>query len=150
MFSLGNNIACLEWGSGGSTHYFPDRLHERDIRFLWHSLEHNPEWYDRVKQNLPLRVQLHLLGQERGPAGINLDEYVTWPRKKLHTYDFILVDGRQRGRCLVEARFLLKPGGMAFLHDAQRKRYHWALPLFPVSEFLSQTLWRGSIARTRA
>lgn len=54
---------------------------------------------------------------------INMDHYVTCPRKIGFKCDLAIVDGRKRRRCIIEAGDLLEPGGIAMLHDAWREYY---------------------------
>lgn len=61
---------------------------------------------------------------------VNMDDYVGFPATLQRKFDFILVDGRHRRRCLLQAAALLKPDGVAILHDAYRKHYHCALDAF--------------------
>lgn len=127
-------IDVLEWGSGGSTFYFPLELSAKKIEYSWLSIEHKKEWFDKMAASLQpvyTNVSIHLFAADaKDPATINLDPYVKFPRKTGRKFDFILIDGRARARCLVEARFLIKPGGIIMLHDAEREKYHYVFPLF--------------------
>ncbi|MCC7162603.1 MAG: hypothetical protein IT331_08920 [Anaerolineae bacterium] len=60
----------------------------------------------------------------------NMDDYVGFPANLNLTFDFVLVDGRHRRRCLLEAAKFLKPQGIAILHDAYREHYRCALGAF--------------------
>jgi hypothetical protein len=139
LLSFGNRpVNILEWGSGGSTVYFTRFLEENGINYRWHSVEHQVEWYNEIKIKLNSNTtQIHLKSIDPdNPASINFDHYVRWPRiltefvEKQNPFDFILVDGRARARCLVEAKFLVKPDGIIMLHDAEREKYHYVFPLF--------------------
>ncbi len=131
-------INVLEWGSGGSTLYFTRFLEENNIDFSWYSIEHSLKWYNsfigNVKSN---KIKVILKNQKvNNPSTINLDHYVHYPRELTNKlgvqqfFDFILVDGRARARCLVEAKFLVKPDGIIMLHDAEREKYHYVFPRF--------------------
>jgi hypothetical protein len=74
----------------------------------------------------------------------NLDEYVTYPSGLGKKFDLIIVDGRKRRRCLIEAAGLLKPYGVAFLHDAYRTYYQCAFPYFRSQRMLGEILWVGA------
>jgi len=99
----------LEWGAGGSTLYWPAEFPEIE----WESVEHNPEYAAAIQDRLPPNVSLHRLDF---PAYYQLPE-------DFGRFDLIIVDGRQRVRCLDAARGLLAPGGAVVLHDAGRERY---------------------------
>jgi SAM-dependent methyltransferase len=142
-------VRVLEWGCGGSTAYFPGVLARHGITYRWLSIEHDKEWFlsmsGKLKDSKHVELSLFETAGEnpRDPA-CKMDEYVSFPSTLGMTFDMILVDGRKRRRCLLEAKRLLAPGGVVFLHDAHRKRYHCALAEYPDSCFLTRDLWRGS------
>jgi hypothetical protein len=113
-------LNILEWGCGGSTEHFPKFLSRHGIDYHWLSIEHDKDWFLSVSEDL------------------------SFPSTLERKFDMILVDGRKRRRCLLEAKRLLAPGGVVFLHDAHRRRYHCALTVYSDSLFLTRDLWRGS------
>jgi len=141
-------LRVLEWGSGGSTVYFSYFLNEHGIDYRWVSLEYNRAWYEKVKSdcaNNP-RVSLTLFETDKKSLrqrNIDMEEYITYPHTLNTEFDLIIVDGRKRRRCLVEAQKLLKEDGVVVLHDAWRPYYHCALCSFPDRRFISPTMWRG-------
>lgn len=145
-------VRVLEWGCGGSTVHFPGVMARHGLPYRWLSVEHDKEWYLSMSGKLKecRHVELFLFetfgGNPRDPA-CRMDEYVSFPSTLGMTFDMILVDGRKRRRCLLEAKRLLAPRGVVFLHDAHRKRYHCALAEYPDSCFLTRDLWRGSNTR---
>lgn len=145
-------VHVLEWGSGASTSHFPAFLERLGIAYSWLSVEHDRGWFESVSRNSAGNPNVRVVLIEP-PAGMNpkrrecaMDEYVSFPSTAGGAFDFILVDGRKRRRCLLEARRLLSPGGVVFLHDARRKYYHCAFPAFPDSRFVNKHLWRGANA----
>ncbi len=143
-------LQVLEWGSGGSTVHFTDFLKNRGISYKWLSLEYNKKWYDEIHglkfADPDTKIILFDAGNnELKQRQTSMDEYVNYPKTLGAKYDFILVDGRKRRRCLVEARGLISPGGVVVLHDAERKYYHCAFPLYPDPRFLRTSLWAGRI-----
>ncbi|NNG47347.1 MAG: hypothetical protein HKM86_09595 [Deltaproteobacteria bacterium] len=149
---LGNNrsrLRILEWGCGGSTAYFPMVLARHGIEYLWFSIEHNRDWHLSVSEELQDEKNIRfflfeVVGEDPWSRACRMDEYVSFPATLGVLFDMILVDGRKRRRCLLEAKRLLAPGGVVFLHDAQRRRYHCALTDYPDSLFLTRKLWRGT------
>ena len=75
---------------------------------------------------------------------IDMDDYVDYPRRLGRQFDLILVDGRKRRRCLIEASHLMKPGGVTLLHDAHREYYACAFEEFYVQSRIGTILWTGS------
>lgn len=102
---------CLEWGSGGSTIYFPQK---HSFIEKWISIEENPNWHKEVLKKKPDKVDLKLW---RG------EDYVSGILKEGMNFDFILIDGIKREECMRTASFLLKDKGICLLHDTWRKKY---------------------------
>lgn len=146
----------LEWGSGGTTLWLADRLPERATLT---SIEHHRAWHQRVSGAIGSRpgVQL-ILAEPDGAVGknatrseedaIGLDGYLSAPKHR--KYDVILVDGVARVDCMKRAKYLLKPGGVVFLHDAQRDWYDEGKALFidhgtigSCPDYPSPMLWWG-------
>jgi hypothetical protein len=99
----------LEWGSGGSTLYWPAEFPDVE----WVSIEHNPEYAAALEGRLHANTTLHRL---------DFPAYYQLPAE-FGVFDLVIVDGRERVRCLDAARSLLAPGGAVVLHDAGRERY---------------------------
>lgn len=147
----GRPLRILEWGSGGSTVYFTDFLRRQNIPYEWTSIEYHKGWHEKVRNAVAEDPHTNVVLFDSGNESIlqpnaSMDEYVKYPRKLGKTFDFILVDGRKRRRCLLEARGLVADGGFVFLHDAQRKYYHTAFSVFPRSRFVSGRLWLGMVS----
>lgn len=144
-----DRLEVLEWGAGGSTIFFTDLLAGHGVRFRWESLEYNQEWFQKVSAAVAGREDVHLAFFPVGNTAqrqrhTNMDAYVAYPATLGRQFHFILVDGRKRRRCLLEARRMMAPGGRTFLHDATRKYYHCALPEFPHGRFIpGGSLWEG-------
>ena len=120
---------CLEWGAGYSTIYFPSR-HPYIKR--WVAIEHEVGWCHRLKDRVPTSVDLrHLPG----------DEYIFDIFDDGLRFDFISIDGRRRGECMLAASILLKRGtGRCFLHDTARQEYHKWFGVFDHAEQLAEGL----------
>lgn len=115
---------CLEWGSGNSTIYFPKK---HDCIEIWFSIEHNGHYKTYLDQRTKNNTGIFWTTDE--------DEYVNYPDKK---YDFILIDGRHRMRCLEVALRRLNKDGFILLHDSGRKEYD-------VSKYEHKVLCEGEI-----
>ncbi len=101
---------CLEWGSGGSTIYFP-KTH-KSLR--WLAVEHNGNWVKKVASELPDNANV---------VWVPEDEWYVDCVKHSRTFDFILIDGQHRERCLEIARQIVSEDGIILLHDSGRKEY---------------------------
>jgi hypothetical protein len=148
-----NHVDVLEWGSGGSTVYFTHFLKNRKISYKWLSVEHHKGWHKKISKILKNDTDINFLiypQNKQDPQSINFDMYVNSPRVKaketgLSKFDFILIDGRARARCLIEAKFLLKPGGIILLHDGECDRYHYAFSHFESGKMIKSYNSESSI-----
>jgi len=142
-------MRILEWGSGGSTVFFTDLLASHGIGYEWLSLEYNAGWHEKVSaavEGRPVEVKLFDVGNnDLFQRHTDMDDYVDYPASLGTRYDFILVDGRKRRRCLLEGVSLVTPVGVVALHDAYRKRYHCALEAYGEQDMAvdGTTLWFG-------
>lgn len=75
----------------------------------------------------------------------DLDGYVSLPARTGRRFDLVLVDGRKRRRCLLEAARLLRPGGVVLLHDAWRPYYRRGFAAFPHHRRFGDLLWAGAL-----
>jgi hypothetical protein len=74
----------------------------------------------------------------------DLDNYVGLPAALGRRFDIVLVDGRKRRRCLLEASALLNDGGIVVLHDAWRTHYQCAFEAYPFARRIGDELWVGA------
>lgn len=101
---------CLEWGSGGSTTYFP----VKNPRLQWLSIEHNGNWVKKISPSLPSNANV---------IWVPDNEWYVDCVKHSRIFDFILIDGLQRERCLEIAREIVSEDGVILLHDSGRQEY---------------------------
>jgi hypothetical protein len=74
----------------------------------------------------------------------DLDDYVRFPALLGRSFDLVVVDGRKRRRCLLEASRLLTSSGIVVLHDAWRPYYECALSEFSAGARIGDELWVGA------
>ena len=120
----------LEWGSGGSTIYWPPR---HDCIRAWISVEHDEAWADKVTPLLDPKVHLLL---------ISFPGYWDYLRHS-GPFDLILVDGRHRVECMEVASRIVTPEGIVLLHDSARVRYQPAWEFFAHSRTLTEGMEAG-------
>lgn len=105
---------CLEWGSGGSTIYFPNK---HDCIKRWVSIEHDYTWVDALKSQMELNKSVDL---RHGTQEDGL--YLNWAMDM--KFDFILIDGIMRLECMAFAStYCMNPGAIVVLHDSGRAEY---------------------------
>ncbi len=73
-----------------------------------------------------------------------MDDYVEFPAATERLFDVVIIDGRKRRRCLLQATTLLKKDGIVILHDAYRKYYRCAFSKFKYQAFVGDILWVGT------
>lgn len=102
---------CLEWGSGNSTVYFSKRSSIKS----WLAIEHDGNILDYLQNKLPQKVQTVWI--------LEGDSYADCVQRSHRKYDFILIDGLDREKCLQNALKIVSPNGFILLHDAGREEY---------------------------
>lgn len=128
----------FEYGSGGSTLFW------LSLGATCVSIEHDPQWYDVVKQRCRSRSELTYKLVPPEPADSNADvadpaEYASADQRyREHsfyhyvsqidhfpdgTFDVVLVDGRARPSCIAHSAAKVKSGGLLVLDNAERDYY---------------------------
>lgn len=97
--------AVLEWGCGNSTLFFSKRCQSIT------SIEHNKDWYQKIKKSLPTNAQL-IFAEE--------DKYATTPFNLNSLFDLIIVDGIKRFECLKSAVKLIEKTGVIIFDNSDR------------------------------
>lgn len=116
---VGPDTTIFEYGCGFSTVW----LARRSAHV--HSVEHNPEWAERVNAMTEDRVNLRIVpcagDTFDAPPG---DPYVDAPLSANGArFDLVIVDGMARRSCLPVAARCLAPGGILVLDDSERSAY---------------------------
>jgi hypothetical protein len=163
---LNKNMVVFEYGSGGSTLYFSRRV-KKII-----SIEHNPEWFARVKNKLMNK-------------GITNYEYYCYPPEEIHSdddkiylstdsnyknknfrryvekineypdnfFDLVVIDGRARNGCMNNVLTKVKNNGYILLDNSDRDEYLPGISIFSKLEVIkyfgpgysANGLWGGMI-----
>lgn len=113
---LKKHFIGLEYGCGSSTIWFSRRI--KDLT----SIEHDKFWYKSVSKKIKSAnlntVNLLLKNRENF-------EYADYINKFPPSYfHFILIDGRDRVKCIKNAITTIKPNGFLILDDSERFRYN--------------------------
>lgn len=153
----------FEWGSGGSTLYW------LSCGAAVISVEHDREWYEIVRRQLPpdAPVEYRFIPPEP-PANTDFDaEFDPSDPSRYHSnhaplrwhtfhryasqidgfperyFDLVVVDGRARPSCLVHAVSRVKAAGLLVLDNADREYYlthtRELLAQFQLNRFVSAT-----------
>jgi hypothetical protein len=141
---LDRDDIMLEWGSGGSTLYFP-----KFVKYLY-SIEHDEQWFKRAQEGIDSmdikNVSLFLVPNNlpRSFPYVKREEFVDYVtrvhRIRITRFDKVLIDGRARRWCAYEVLSCIDEDSFVFLHDWDREAYHEILDkydLFKVVEKLA-------------
>lgn len=111
----------LEWGSGRSTLWFASRVAHLV------TIEHDSAWFAKVGSELAARNLAHKVDYRLIEApGDQMSEPAGHPYAAVAdqfedaVFDFIVVDGQMRRRCIEKALTKLKPGALLVLDGANR------------------------------
>lgn len=133
---LSPESVMLEYGSGGSTNFFPKYVKQ------YYSIEHNFEWYNKVSAMTSYSDRIHMyhirqdceVPKHRASNWEELDnssrskefaKYIRYPEIINKTFDAVLIDGRARPECAKFIYDYLNDGAHVFMHDYwARERYH--------------------------
>lgn len=131
---LNKDMIVLEYGSGGSTTFFPKYVK------MYHSIEHDKTWFNRVGDELPENARLYWVPQNfprtqptRREQFVDYVEYIN--SIGVPKYNAVLIDGRARVACAIEVIRYLTFDSVVFLHDSNRAEY---LPIFNIYDVIEK------------
>lgn len=103
---INHDTVILEFGAGNSIIWFSSKTKNLI------TIEHDPIWYQKIKSQINTEIRLI-------PRPYN-HVYDEFPDE---FFDFILVDGRDRVKCVESAHKKIKPNGILILDNSERERY---------------------------
>lgn len=139
---LTSEAVVMEWGSGGSTVEFSKRVKK------YYSVEHNPEWYAKVKNAIPPNVNLFFREVGTLPSDDVYNQstyeyykdYLDVVYEIGEMFDVALIDGRARRLCALKIIPYLKPNAVVVIHDwCLRPPYHCVLDYYDLVEKVDDT-----------
>jgi hypothetical protein len=122
-------MTVFEYGGGNSTLYFGPRVASVT------TVEHNREWFDFLKSNVPNNCTM--LFQELENDGAYCRTAPTIGQR----FDIIVVDGRDRVNCARHAVDALSEKGVIIFDDFERERYQEADALLATHGFRRFNFW---------
>lgn len=139
----------LEWGAGCSTLLFQKIASERGGSAL--TVEHDPAWYESVRKSIWYPQSVIALADLDGPRLSQSDaglHYASYPTTRHGVpFDFILIDGRRRVECAINALSFAGPDTVIVLHDYRRTRYQ---ALSHVFDFVDGPQFRKLVKRGKS
>lgn len=111
---LTKDLKLFEYGSGFSTLFFADLVSNVT------SIEYDKGWYENLIQKAPSNVVLHYISHDSD------GKYCRSIHQEDDLYDLVIIDGRDRVNCMIQATGRLTDRGVVVLDDSDRDRYHQA------------------------
>lgn len=108
----------FEYGGGGSTLWLLDR------GAYVVTVEHDPGWAEHLRSSVTSSRWTLL---EPGEANAYESYVSAIDIYDDDSFDVVVVDGRERARCVAAARTKVRPGGILIVDDADRERYQDAI-----------------------
>lgn len=108
---LQKNMRVFEWGSGNST-LFLAKLCQKVV-----TIEHEYDWYEKLRRIVPENVDMRYYELEYG--GI----YSRAILGEKENFDVVVIDGRDRVRCAMNAIEKLSTDGVIIWDDTDRIQY---------------------------
>ena len=119
LLSVGDISHVVEFGSGGSTLFYPKLLPEGGT---WTSIESHAGWFELIKKNVNERVRMHL-ADEVSQADPDF-------MAALAGADLVLIDGGEDRSRIMDLVRELNPSALVVLHDSWRASYAEAASRF--------------------
>lgn len=108
---LCDSFSVFEFGSGFSTCFFADRV--RSVV----SVEYDRDWYDQVASMVPDNAEVIFEVVDGS------DRYSNTILDQGNRFDVVVVDGKNRNRCLKNATKATSDKGVIILDDSDRPKY---------------------------
>ncbi len=108
---LSKEFNVFEFGSGNSTLFFARKA--KDVT----SVEHDIEWYNKLKSKIPDNSKLILSISDRS------EDYIAGLKQSDKKFDLIIIDGIHRVDCCLSASNYLTDKGVIILDDSERELY---------------------------
>jgi hypothetical protein len=112
------DMRVFEFGGGGSTLWFLDR----ELEVI--TVEHDAVWSSRLRESISLPRWTLLVRSLDDDAAAYVGAIDDYPDDY---FDLVVVDGRERARCVAASLGKVRPGGMLVVDDVDRQRYARAL-----------------------
>ena len=126
---LNRDLLIFEYGSGNSTIYY-SKIVKKVI-----AVEHNKEWYKKIKNKLPENSQIIF---------VNLDYngiYCQAIKSMNQKFDIIIIDAEDRVNCIKNCLNNLSENGVIILDDSEREEYCEGIEFLKQNKFKRLDFW---------
>ncbi len=125
---LTKEFIIFEFGAGASTLWFSDKVHKV------YSVENNLSWKESIQnKNIP-NVTIEY-------ADKDTDAYTQHILNYNFNFDLVLVDGRNRVKCIKESISKLSTGGVLVLDNSEREIYNEGIIFLKENGFKRLDFW---------
>lgn len=125
---LQKHLSVFEYGSGLGTLWWAERV--KSV----YAVEHVKEWYDTISEKMPSNV--HIMFRNLGK------QYINAITENSDAYDIIIIDGRDRNKCAMNAVDYVSEHGIIIFDDTNRDSYSEGI-LFLKAKGFKQLPYRG-------
>ena len=134
---INRNSVVLEFGIGGSTIWFADKVKKLV------SIEHNKAWFHIIKKELAKRRNIELILHETEQIG-DTDYIKSCYAREIDKFpdeyfDLVLVDGRNRVNCFKNSDRVLKTGGYMMLDNSDREELKEVYDFYKDKEYFESS-----------
>jgi hypothetical protein len=124
---LTKKMSLFEYGSGYSTLFYSKRVNKVI------ALEHNMSWVEQLRPQIDDNTELVYKTLS--------DNYSTYILSRPEFFDVIVIDGRQRVKCIESAIQKVSAKGIVVLDDSERDYYKDGISLLTHMGFLRIDFW---------
>ena len=126
---LTNSMDIFEYGSGNSTLWYSKKV--KSVT----SVEHDSEWYEKIKNSMPDNVTIYHENLVYNEA------YCHFSSTLNKHFDVIIIDGRDRVNCIKNVLNSLKENGIIVLDDSEREQYNEGIEYLLDKNFKKIDFW---------
>ena len=126
---LNHDLLIFEYGSGNSTLYY-SKIVKKVI-----AVEHNKEWYERIKSKLAENSEIIFVNLDYGGV------YCQTIKSTNQKFDIIIIDAEDRVNCIKNCLNNLSENGVIILDDSEREEYGGGIAFLNQNKFKRLDFW---------
>jgi hypothetical protein len=120
---LNQDLSIFEYGSGNSTLYY-SKIVKKVI-----AVEHNKEWYEKIKSKLAENSKIIFVNLDYGGV------YCQTIKSTNQKFDIIIIDAEDRVNCIKNCLNNLSENGIIILDDSEREEYSAGIEFLKQNKF---------------
>ena len=120
---LNQDLLIFEYGSGNSTLYY-SKIVKKVI-----AVEHNKEWYEKIKSKLSENSEIIFVNLDYGGV------YCQTIKSTNQKFDIIIIDAEDRVNCIKNCLNNINENGIIILDDSEREEYSAGIEFLKQNKF---------------